>query len=389
MALWITAVATLLGFVSTLARGAYVPPLCSQEHLKDVRGFMFDLDGTIYGDLRRTDADWAGFIDGAVDMHKYLSSKRIPFLYLSNSAAKGVAGVNTKFRALGLADGTGEGRVWTAANALSQYFVEQVAIGTRILLLDSSSTFDGRTDSCYRQLNHSGVLEGKQLDIRLSLSDREAMEWAALAKRGAPVLVTYCAENDLDAFADGGPEGWTYRELKHTMWLLKNGATLVAHAPDDFNPNVATEFPGVEVWIPGPGPFLRFLREAGAVYDYHRFVIVGKGGQLGSQYMFHPARRLLSQQADIDFFSVEPSHMAMVGDTLNTDVMGGGWYGATTIWFNETGFHHMKDLQYYPDARPTCHVPGVRELLDVLQSMPPRYSKEAPAGSPDFVTLFS
>merc|ERR1719264_1657736 len=110
--------------------------------------------------------------------------------------------------------------------------------------------------------------------------------------------------------------------------------------------------------------------------------------------MFDPARRLLGKQAGQSLLEADASQLAMVGDTLNTDILGGARYGATTIWFNETGFHHTSDLQFYPEARPTCHLPGVWALLDLLRTVAsePRAApaeEESSAGSGGLLTLVS
>merc|ERR1719272_2388546 len=340
------------------------PPLCTKEFVSNVQGFMFDLDGTVYGDLRKHNSTWGGFIENAIDMHRLLVKKNIPFMYLSNSASKGAQGVDAKFRGLGLAEGIGQNRAFTAGDGLAAFLVARAPSNSRILVLDSSSTFNGETDSCLRVIKRTQT--ATKWILRVDLQEDEAKEWSAAAKKGEPVFVAYCVDNDLDAKADGGAQGWDYTTLMHSTWLLTNGATLVGHAPDVFGgATMDPAFPELLLNHPGPGTFLSLLREASFLHDQKRDLVIGKGGNMANDFMFPKAMDLLQLQHPLPH--LDRKRIAMVGDTLNTDIKGGQGFGMKTIFFSETGVHHMSDLKYYPEVHPRCHFPGVRELVALME----------------------
>merc|ERR1712241_109692 len=94
-------------------------------------------------------------------------------------------------------------------------------------------------------------------------------------------------------------------------------------------------------------------------------------------FMYAKALGRLQWQAGPEAARLEPGHIAMVGDTLGTDILGGQSYGAKTIWVTRTGFDSLDDLKYFPHVSPTCHVPSVKELAELLmERFAPRQAME-------------
>ena len=56
---------------------------------EEADGFLIDLDGTMY--------DPRGLVEGAQRFYDYLLKSKKPFVFLSNSGAKGPLGTQTKF----------------------------------------------------------------------------------------------------------------------------------------------------------------------------------------------------------------------------------------------------------------------------------------------------
>ena len=98
-------------------------------------------------------------------------------------------------------------------------------------------------------------------DIRTSLSEKEAKEWAKEARDSQgkgqnTVFVVLFLDGKLDTFqANEAMEGkgrspdynadWSFALLRKVSFLLHHGAQLVYTADDAFNPSVDEDFPGM------------------------------------------------------------------------------------------------------------------------------------------------
>ena len=93
-----------------------------------ITAFLIDLDGTIY--------EPRGLISGADDFYAYLCRKGIPHVFVSNTGAKGAAGVQKKLQALGglhlSKNPPPLGRLLTAAEAQAAYMLETIPSGSKI-----------------------------------------------------------------------------------------------------------------------------------------------------------------------------------------------------------------------------------------------------------------
>ena len=80
----------------------------------------------------------------------------------------------------------------------------------------------------------------------------------------------------------------------------------------------------------------------------------GKGGNLGSEYMYAKGLELLRQQG----FTGTKENIAMVGDVLATDIKGGQQFGVHTFLVL-SGCNTLADEPFWPDIHPTCVFEGV------------------------------
>jgi ribonucleotide monophosphatase NagD (HAD superfamily) len=60
---------------------------------------------------------------------------------------------------------------------------------------------------------------------------------------------------------------------------------------------------------------------------------------------------------------LDPAKVAMVGDTLDTDIQAGDMAGIISVFVTETGVHTLEDLPNYPNIDPTCYSGDVSGLI--------------------------
>lgn len=116
------------------------------------------------------------------------------------------------------------------------------------------------------------------------------------------------AGTDADIVVVGADFGVTYEKLKIATLAIRNGATFVATNGDK-------TFPTEEGQIPGAGAIVAAITAAGGSEPE---IVVGKP----SPRMFLEAARLLG---------TEPAETGMIGDRLDTDILGGQRAGFVTV----------------------------------------------------------
>ncbi|CEM10184.1 unnamed protein product [Vitrella brassicaformis CCMP3155] len=141
---------------------------CTRGDLEQINGWLIDLDGTMYvpGHL----------IEGAQSFHTWLIQKKKGYVYLSNTPAKGGAGVIAKFKsdAYRLNPPPGE------SNLMS---ILRIPEGAHIWAVIHSESFGKTKDNCVRQINQ--YVPKEKLDtlyIRTHISLDELNWWSLGAK---------------------------------------------------------------------------------------------------------------------------------------------------------------------------------------------------------------
>lgn len=145
-------------------------------------------------------------------------------------------------------------------------------------------------------------------------------------------------DTDPDYVVVGEGKAFTPEILEHAVQLIHDGAKLVATNPD---PNCPTAS-GIR---PGCGAFLALLEAATGAMSFS----VGKP----SPVMLRMAREQIGLQ---------PADVVMIGDTMETDVLGGVQAGFRTALVL-TGSTEPDDLSRYP-YQPDVVLDSVADLLE-------------------------
>ena len=119
------------GGAAPAARGHALPPARRYDpHTSAISGYLIDLDGTVY----RPNS----LINGAISFHEFLISTGKPFVYLSNTGAKGAEAVRRKLRTPTYcvsAERLPEHSVFTAAEAQVDFMAERIPSGAKIFVV--------------------------------------------------------------------------------------------------------------------------------------------------------------------------------------------------------------------------------------------------------------
>lgn len=135
----------------------------------------------------------------------------------------------------------------------------------------------------------------------------------------------------------------TYDKLKHAVLLIQRGARFVGTNGD-------VTFPAEEGFYPGAGSILAAIQAATKVTP----VTIGKPERL----MFEIAVEKLGSR---------PEQTAMIGDRLETDILGGQRAGLKTILVT-TGVDNQDSIAQ-KGVQPDAIFSGIDELTDVWQSL--------------------
>eukprot|EP00760_Papus_ankaliazontas_P030892 PhM_4_TR508/c0_g1_i1/m.42375/K02566/nagD; NagD protein len=344
----------------TLTSGAHAD--CGQLH--DVDGYIIDLDGTMYMP--------DGLIPGALKFYDWLLATNKPFVFLSNSAAKGPQGVQTKFLTspFNLSETPVPlSKIRTAANGIASYVDERVPANSSLYIIQTTSNIGGVKDSCLQQLQLGVRPElWATFNWRTDLTDDEILEWAWRTwNNNQSTHVIFCPDADIDDTADPvthkpGYTTWSYNLIGNVERLVNAGATFVASAPDTHVVKRDPRFPGMPLDTPGGGAFGELIVAATYPRAVNRTFNTGKGGNAGTEFMVGPALAMLRAQGA----SGDPRRTAIVGDTLNTDIAAGTLAGLLSV-FVLSGVNTVADQPYFPEAVPNCTLPSVGEIPDAAK----------------------
>ncbi|MFQ5831062.1 MAG: HAD-IIA family hydrolase, partial [Candidatus Methylomirabilia bacterium] len=151
------------------------------------------------------------------------------------------------------------------------------------------------------------------------------------------------ARGEVQAVVVGMDRDLTYEKLRAATILIRSGARFVGTNPD-------LTFPSEEDLVPGAGAILAAIEAATGVAP----IVVGK------------PEPLLFQQA-LDRMDVDPGKVAVIGDRIETDVLGGTAAGLTTILVM-TGAARREDLAE-AEVRPDHVLESLAELHLTLSSL--------------------
>jgi ribonucleotide monophosphatase NagD (HAD superfamily) len=327
--------------------------------LSEIEGYLIDLDGTIYNPL--------GLITGAKTFVEWLIDNQKPFVFVSNSGAKGPMGVQAKLKTPPFdifSYPLPTEHFYTAAVSIAKYLETNAAPHSRIYFLQSTAQYGFTRDSCIKTVNATIPKLFSTYEWRTDLSLAEIKSWSTYAQAvPGSTFVVSCADGQISDDYDPktgqpGYTGWDFDILSKATILIQNGATYVNHAPDTHNVVKDPYYPNLNLNTPGPGTFFDLLTSSTFPDSVNRVNTVGKGGSLGTEFTMEPSLDLLRAQG----WSGDPSRVAIIGDTLNTDIAAGNKADMISI-FVLSGVHTEADLKFY-SYTPTC-------ILDNVGDIPP------------------
>lgn len=332
--------------------------------LPNITAFLVDLDGTMYLP--------GGLVPGARPFVQWMEASGFPFVFLSNSGAKGVAGVQAKFMTppYVLQDKPIKlSQSYTGASAVAAWLADTAPAGARLFIIQGMTHYGTTTDSfvrVMRRLVPPALLAS--WDWRTDLNDTEVLAWAADSHAGhRPTFVVMSNDGKVTDEADPvtghpGYTDWSYNLFAHAQQLLQNNATLINQAPDQAPWPVRTN--GLVMDPTGPGPFVSLLKAAIYPRGLNSSFCTGKGGNLGSKYIYAKGLELLRSQG----FTGGLDNIAMVGDVLGTDIKGGNDFGVHTFLML-SGCDTPADVPYFPGTTPTCVFPSVGDIPLAAQQL--------------------
>jgi 4-nitrophenyl phosphatase len=231
-----------------------------------------------------------------------LNARRVPFVMVSNNATKTPA--NYQALLAGHGAQVAVEQIITAATAMADYVRSELKEGAALYVI-------GEPALC-------GAL-----------------------KQGGSILLDGAIE-PVDAVVVGGDSNLTYEKLKNAALLLQRGARLVGTNPDLLRP---TE----EGLVPEAGTTLAALQAATGVTP----VVVGK------------PEPILFEMA-IGKLGSEPAETAILGDRLETDILGGQRAGLKTVLV--AGGVDDRDSVEKKGIEPDLVVSGLDALVDLWET---------------------
>ncbi len=244
-------------------------------------------------------------IPGIVELHQYLRSRQIPYVVASNNSTKSPADYQRKLAGFGV--------------TLDPADIINSGVATAAFLQREFPKGSG----CY-------VIGAPALQEAVS---------------GAGLVVREDAHEKVAAVVVGGDPSLTYHKLKIATLLLQRGALFVGTNPD-------VVYPTEEGLVPEAGTTLAALQAATGA----RPVVIGK-----------PERHLFDLA--VKHMGSRPSATAVVGDRLETDIVGGQRAGLTTI-LTTTGVDDEAAIAK-KGIRPDWVVHGPMELIQLLERLNP------------------
>ncbi|HMQ53990.1 MAG TPA: HAD-IIA family hydrolase [Anaerolineae bacterium] len=244
---------------------------------------------------------WRGDLPlpGLHEFFEVLTRRAMPFMLATNNASKTVAQYQQKFAKFGI-EMPGK-HVMTSSLAAAAYLQDELEPGSRVYVVGE----DG--------------LRQAMLEAGFEVAEDDSRPVAAVV---------------------GGIDfTLTYQKLKHATMLIHRGARFVGSNGD-------LTLPSEEGFYPGAGSILAAITAATGVHP----TIVGKPEPL----MFQIALRQMGTQ---------PTETAMIGDRLETDVLGGQRAGLKTILV-ETGVDNEQTVAQ-KGIRPDLVVRGIDQLVEM------------------------
>jgi 4-nitrophenyl phosphatase len=274
-----------------------------------LRGFLIDLDGTLYAGRNP--------IPYAYDFIALLQNKKLPFLLLTNNSSRMPEEVAVHLHEVSGIQVAAK-QIYTSAQAAAQYIVDQqeqkivYCIGEKGLV---------------RTLEEAG--------LKVMTSDGETAHLALNSDQPIPKYVV-----------QGIDRQFTYEKLKNAVHFIAEGAAFINTNPDHLLPAEG----GLQ---PGAGSIAAAIEAASQVKP----IVIGKPSSIIMNYAM---QRL----------NLPPSKIWVIGDNIHTDIGGGKLVGCRTALVL-TGLATTENVQklidlsgIHPDL-VCAHLMALAEELDI------------------------
>ncbi len=235
-------------------------------------------------------------LPGLVDFFDVLQHRSRPFMLVTNNSTKTTAQYVQKLANFGVT--VKAENILTSSSATATYLKREFEPGATVYVI-----------------GHEGLYE---------------------AMREAGFVVVDDASQGADMVVVGMDLSLTYEKLKYAALLIRRGARFVGSNGD-------LTFPSEEGIIPGAGAILAAIEAATGVSP----ILIGKPERL----MFDIAVEKMTSQ---------PKHSAMLGDRLETDILGGQRAGLKTILV--TSGIDNEDSILQKGIQPDAIFSGIEEL---------------------------
>jgi len=240
-------------------------------------------------------------IPGLSDFFESLRAHHVGYAFLTNNGTRTNAEYATKFGGFGIE--IEPEQVLTSANATAAWLAERLPPGASVYAVGESGLH------------------------------------AALAEAGFEVWL-HDTPNTVDAVVASMYHGIDYETIHHASRLVRDGALYVAT-------NLDASFPAPDGLAPGAGSLIAAISVAAGAEP----TVIGKP----EPYMYELALKNLG---------LRPEDAAMLGDRLETDILGGQRAGLPTILVL-TGVARAEDLAT-SDVQPTWVFDSIAELAAAL-----------------------
>lgn len=232
----------------------------------------------------------------------FLNSQAIPFTLVTNNSSKTVAQYQQKFAKFDIQ--MDAEKIMTSSIAAAMYLKDEIELGSNVYVVGKDGLHDAMTQAGFN----------------------------VLPDASQPVAAVV-AGLDID---------FTYTKLKHATFLIRGGARFVASNGD-------RTLPSEEGLAPGAGSILAAIEAATDTKP----IVAGKPEKLA----FNVA---------IQRMNSDPAHTVMIGDRLETDILGAQRAGLKTVLVT-TGVDNQDSIAT-KGIQPDVILSGIDELIDVWQS---------------------
>lgn len=276
--------------------------------MKKYRNFIFDMDGVL----------WRGMepMEKLADLFTLLRERGLGHVMATNNASKTPTQYVEKLEQLGVP--VEAWQILSSAETTAAYLAQNYPKGTNVYVVGGDGLHQGIRNHGLNVINRQGQFNQISQPSEIK---RELLQSAEIVVVGLTPSATYA-------------------DLAAATYYVNNGARFIGSNPD-------VNFPSEIGRLPGAGALIAVVELATGVQP----TIIGKP----ERYIFDEAIRRLN---------ADPATTVMVGDRLNTDIIGAHAAGLPSILVL-SGISTIQEVATVPH-KPTHIIKNIAELYDQL-----------------------